>query len=46
MNWSTRYDMDEYLRWGAKREVWEGSDGFAYDGARLLAYSRGGATDA
>ena len=26
----------------AKGEVWVGSDGFAYDGERLFAYSRGG----
>ena len=26
----------------AKREVWFGSDGFAHDGQRLFAYSRGG----
>jgi hypothetical protein len=42
MAWSTRYDVDEGLRWDAGREVWLGSDGFAYDGERLFAYSRGG----
>jgi hypothetical protein len=42
MAWSTRYDVDDGLRWDAKREVWVGSDGFAHDGQRLFAYSRGG----
>ena len=42
MAWSTRYDVDDGLTWDAKREVWVGSDGFAYDGERLFAYSRGG----
>lgn len=41
MAWSTRYDVED-LTWDVKREVWVGSDGFAYDGKRLLAYSRGG----
>ena len=42
MAWSTRYDVDDGLTWDAKREVWVGSDGFAYDGERLRSYSRGG----
>ena len=42
MAWSTRYDVDDGLTWDAKREVWVGSDGFAYDGTRLFEYSRGG----
>jgi len=42
MAWSTRYDVDDGLRWDAGREVWVGSDGFAHDGQKLLAYSRGG----
>jgi hypothetical protein len=42
MAWSTRYDVDDGLTWDAKREVWVGSDGFAYDGERLFDYSRGG----
>ena len=42
MAWSTRYDVDDGLRWDAKREVWVGSDGFSYDGERLFAYSHGG----
>lgn len=47
MNWSTRYDVDGDLRWDANREVWVGSDGFAFDGAGLQDYSRGGGiTDA
>ena len=41
MAWSTRYDVED-LTWDAKREVWVGSDGFAYDGERLFEYSRGG----
>ena len=41
--WSTRYDVHDGLEWDAKREVWVGSDGSAYDGARLFGYSRGGA---
>jgi hypothetical protein len=46
MAWSTRYDVDDGLRWDAGREVWVGSDGFAYDGARLRRYSRAGTPDA
>jgi hypothetical protein len=42
MNWSTLYDVDDGLTWDAGREVWVGSDGFAHDGGRLFAYSRGG----
>lgn len=42
MAWSTRYDVDEGLRWDAKREVWVASDGFAFDGERLYEYSREG----
>ena len=38
----TQECVDDGLRWDAKREVWVGSDGFAYDGERLFAYSRGG----
>ena len=34
--------VDDGLEWDAKREVWVGSDSFAYDGERLFAYSRGG----
>jgi hypothetical protein len=40
--WSTRYDVDDGLRWDAGRAVWVGSDGLAYDGERLFEYSRGG----
>jgi hypothetical protein len=42
MAWSTRYDVDDGLEWDAKREMWKGSDSFAYDGSRLYDYSRGG----
>jgi hypothetical protein len=42
MTWSTRYDVDDGLTWDAGREVWVGSDGFAYDGERLRGYSRAG----
>ena len=42
MAWSTRYDVDDGLRWDAKCEVWVGSDGLAYDGKRLVAYAHGG----
>ena len=38
----TQQDGDDGLEWDAKREVWVGSDGFAYDGERLFDYSRGG----
>ena len=33
MAWSTRYVVDYGLRWDAERQVWEASDGFAFDGA-------------
>ena len=42
MAWSTRYDVGDGLTWDAGREVWVGSDGFAYDGERLRGYSRAG----
>lgn len=42
LNWSTLYEVDDGLTWDAEREVWRGSDGFAHDGERLRAYSRGG----
>jgi hypothetical protein len=41
VGWSTLYEVDDGLRWDA-REVWTGSDGFAHDGQKFLAYSRGG----
>jgi hypothetical protein len=28
--WSTRWEVDYGLRWDHKREVWVGSDGYAY----------------
>lgn len=40
--WSMRYEADYGLRWDPEREVWAAGDGFAYDGKRLYAYSRGG----
>ena len=42
MAWSTRYDVEDGLRWDAERSVWTASDGFAFDGERLFEYSRGG----
>jgi hypothetical protein len=41
--WSVRWEIDGGLWWDAKRQVWVGEDGFAYDGARLFDYSRSGA---
>ncbi len=43
MAWSTRFDTDHTLRWDQKRGAWVASDGCAFDGERLRAYSRGGA---
>jgi hypothetical protein len=40
--WSTRYDVEDGLRWDAERSVWTASDGFAFDGSRLHDYSRNG----
>lgn len=40
--WCTRFETDRGLRWDADREVWIGSDGYAFDGERLRAYSREG----
>ena len=40
--WSTYFETDHGLRWDAKREVWVGSDGYAFDGARFFAYARAG----
>jgi hypothetical protein len=42
MAWSTRYEVDYGLKWNHERQVWEASDGFAYDGAHLFEYSRRG----
>ncbi len=42
MSWSTRFDTDHTLRWDQKRGAWVASDGCAFDGERLRAYSRGG----
>ena len=42
MAWSSRYDTEDGLTWAADREVWVGSDGFAFDGSRLYEYSRAG----
>jgi hypothetical protein len=40
--WSMRYEVDGGLTWNPDREVWTATDGYAYDGERLRAYSRGG----
>jgi hypothetical protein len=40
--WSMRYEVDYGLRWDDKRQAWAATDGYAYDGERLYAYSRGG----
>jgi hypothetical protein len=32
--WSVRWEIDGNLWWDPGREVWVGTDGFAYDGAR------------
>ena len=42
MLYSTRFDTDYGLQWDPKREVWAASDGYAFDGKRLTAYSRKG----
>jgi hypothetical protein len=44
MAYSTRFDTDYGLRWDAKRGAWVVLDGHAFDGERLRAYSREGAT--
>jgi len=31
--WCTRWEIDDSLRWDPERQVWEASDGFAFDGA-------------
>ena len=31
--WSTRFEVDYGLTWDYERQVWEASDGFAFDGA-------------
>ena len=41
MAWTTRLEIDFGLKWDAERQVWTGSDGYAYDGKRLYEYSRG-----
>jgi hypothetical protein len=33
MAWSTQYMVDYGLTWDHERQVWEASDGFAFDGA-------------
>jgi len=40
--WCSRWEIDDSLRWDPERQVWEASNGFAYDGAHLFDYSRSG----
>src|SRR5215216_4365012 len=41
MVWSTRCEVDYGLSWDHERQVWEASDGFAYDGAPFAGVGGG-----
>ena len=39
--WSTYWEIDWNLKWDNHHQVWVDAEGHAYDGRRMLQFSRG-----